>query len=130
MRRHYLREAALTLLLAKVIVGLFPPRQLFAWVNRPPRQLNRFAQADVDWIAWAVDTMAVSRWVNAACLPRALAVYVMLRRRGILSRLSLGVALDRETVTAHAWVEVGNKIVGGGAQGDRFTPIAHFGGSQ
>src|SRR5690242_9406566 len=102
MRRHYLREAVLTLVLAKVILRLFPPRHVFAWVNRPPRQVCRFAQAESVWIGWAVDTVAVNRWINAACLPRALAIYAMLRRRGILSRLRLGVARDGDNITAHA----------------------------
>lgn len=127
MRRLYLREAAVTLILAMVILRLFPKRHVFAWVNRSPRRVCRFAVAEVGWISWALDTVAASSWINAACLPRALAAYAMLRRRGILSRLRLGVARDGESVSAHAWVEVGKEKVVGGSEAERFTPIADFG---
>jgi len=67
--------------------------------------------------------------MNALCLPRALAVQAMLRRRGIASRVCLGVARQGETLGAHAWVEVdGHTIVGAGDAG-RFTLLAKFGAS-
>ena len=39
--------------------------------------------------------VGASPWMNALCLPRALAAHAMLRRRGIASRLCLGVARER-----------------------------------
>jgi hypothetical protein len=53
----------------------------------------------------------------------------MLRRRGIASRLCLGVARDRDALNAHAWVEIGNDKIVGGAEADGFTRLATFGGA-
>jgi hypothetical protein len=53
----------------------------------------------------------------------------MLRRRGIASRLCLGVAREGGTLAAHAWIEVGRNKSVGGAEAERFTLLAEFGGA-
>jgi hypothetical protein len=127
LRRIYLREAAIMLIAARLAVHFVPPARLFAWANRPPRRINRFATDEAGWIAWAVENLGARPWMNALCLPRALAAHAMLRRRGIASRLCLGVARDGGKLAAHAWVEIGDdKIVGGSEAGD-FTRLAAFG---
>ena len=67
---------------------------------------------------------------EALCLPRALAAHSMLRRRGIASRVCLGVAREQGNVIAHAWVEVGgdNDIVANPGT-STLTRLAEFGGS-
>jgi Transglutaminase-like superfamily len=131
-RRIYLREAAVMLVLARLAVRFVAPACIFAWADRPPRQVRRFAVDDIDWVAWAVDNLGARPWMNALCLPRALAAHAMLRRRGIASRLCLGVARDRiaaGTLDAHAWVEVGGDKIVGGAEAAGFTQLAAFGGA-
>jgi hypothetical protein len=59
------------------------------------------------------------------CLPQALAVQRMLRRRGIPARLHLGVGAIADA-EAHAWVTVGHKAVIGASERDRFSPLAAF----
>jgi hypothetical protein len=66
--------------------------------------------------------------MNALCLPRALAAHMMLRRRGIASRLCLGVARNGGEFTAHSWIEVGDKKIVGGDEARGFTLLAAFGG--
>jgi len=127
MRCVYLREAAVMLVMAKLAVRVLPPARLFAWANRPPRYLNRFANDEASWVSWAVDYVGARPWMNALCLPRALAAHAMLRRRGIASRLCLGVAREDGTVAAHAWVEIGKEKIVGGAEAERFTRLAEFG---
>jgi hypothetical protein len=128
-RRVYLREAAFMLILARLAVRWAPPTRLFAWANRSPRRIKRFAADEANWISWAVETLGAKPWINALCLPRALAAHAMLRRRGIASRLCLGVARDGGELTAHAWVEIGNDKIVGGSQADAFTRLAEFGGA-
>src|ERR1041384_7784190 len=94
MRGGYLREAAVMLVLARLAVRFVPPARIFAWANRPPRRIHRFAVDEVGWISWAVENLGTRPWMNALCLPRALAAHAMLRRRGIASRLCLGVARE------------------------------------
>jgi Transglutaminase-like superfamily len=128
MRRLYLREAAAMLVLARLAVRFVPSERVFAWANRPPRRIHRFAVEEVEWISWAVERLGRRHWMNALCLPRALAAHAMLRRRGIVSRLCLGVARENGDLSAHAWVEVGKNKVVGGAEAERFTRLAEFGG--
>ena len=127
MRRVYLREAAVMLVLARLAVRFVPPARLFAWANRPPRRIRRFVADEANWVSWAVESVGTRAAMNAVCLPRALAAHAMLRRRGIASRLCLGVAREGRALAAHAWVEVGKDKIVGGADADGFTRLAEFG---
>jgi hypothetical protein len=127
MRSVYLREAAVMLVLARLAVRFVPPTRLFAWADRPPRRIRRFAADEGDWISWAIEELGGRPWINAPSLPRALAAHAMLRRRGIASRLCLGVARDNGEVAARAWVEIGTDKIVGGAGTERFTRMAEFG---
>jgi Transglutaminase-like superfamily len=127
-RRVYLREAAVMLILARLVVRFVPPARIFAWINRPLRRVDRFAADEVTWIAWAIEHLGARPWMNALCLPQALAAHAMLRRRGIASRLCLGVARDGGGLAAHAWVEIGKEIIVGGSRAGGFTRLAEFGG--
>jgi hypothetical protein len=129
IRRVYLREAAVMIILARLAVRVFPPARIFSWADRPPRRINRFAGDEVNWIAWAVETAAVKPWINALCLPRALAAHAMLRRRGIASRLCLGVARKESGLVAHAWVEVGKQKINVGSAEAGYARLAEFGGA-
>ena len=123
MRRVYLREAAVMLVLARLAVRFVPATRLFAWANRPLRRIRRFAADEADWVSWAIE----ERGLNALSLPRALAAHAMLRRRSIASRLCLGVARESGDVAARAWVEIGTDKIVGGAGTERFTRLATFG---
>jgi hypothetical protein len=127
MRRLYLREAAVALVLARLAVRFAPPARLFAWADRPPRRISRFAADEASWISWAVEDLGSRPWMNAPSLPRALAAHAMLRRRGIPSRLCLGVAREAGELATRAWLEIGQDTVVGGAGTERFTRMAEFG---
>jgi len=129
-RRRYLREAAVRVFLAQLAVRFVPPARLFAWAERPPRRICRFAIDEARWVSWAVERVGDSARLNSACLPRALAAQAMLRRRGISSRLCLGVAREGGKLTAHAWVEIGEDKIVGGAEAATFTRLAEFGGAR
>lgn len=129
IRRAYVREAAVTLLLARIAVRFVPMARVFAWANRPPRHIRRFATDEIAWVLWAIDTAAAKSRTETLCLPRALATHSMLRRRGITSRVCLGVAREHDTLAAHAWVEVGKDRIVAGPGTDAFTRLAEFGGS-
>lgn len=124
MQRHYLREAAFSLTIARLAIRFIQPKLLFAWADRPLRCCRRFSGYEIAWVAWAVDTAGA----NASCLQRALAAQYMLRRRGIASEFCLGVALQGEELSAHASVKVGQDIIIGGAEIRRFSKLAGFGG--
>jgi hypothetical protein len=131
LRRKLRIEALITLVIARLAVRFVSTQRLLAWAARPPRYQQRFANPDLPaLVAEAVDRVGSRRWVNAVCLPRALAAQAMLRRRGIASRLCLGAARDGKSLAAHAWVEIGRDVIIGeidGETGQAFTRIAQFG---
>ncbi|HWV52540.1 lasso peptide biosynthesis B2 protein [Pseudorhodoplanes sp.] len=129
-RRVYLREATIALLLARLAVRFLPSARLLEWSARPVRNVHRFGTEDAEWVAWAIDHAATKRGMNALCLPRALAAQAMLRHRGIASRLCLGIARNENQVSAHAWIEIGERKLTGGDEAGRFTPLAAFGGAK
>ncbi|HET9176524.1 MAG TPA: lasso peptide biosynthesis B2 protein [Pseudolabrys sp.] len=129
IRRTYLREAAVMMILARLAVRVIPPARIFSWANRPPRRINRFAGDEANWVAWAVEKAAAKPWINALCLPRALAAHAMLRRRGIASRLCLGIARKESGLAAHAWVEVDKQKIDAGGGEVAYTRLAEFGGA-
>jgi hypothetical protein len=128
-QRLYLREAAVMLFVARLAVRCVPSARIFAWAERRPRRICRFAADEVRWTAWAVEHVADGARMTSACLPRALAAQAMLRRRGISSRLCLGVARAGGETLAHAWLEVGDDRIVGGADAGGFTRLAEFGGA-
>ncbi|MGE3993300.1 lasso peptide biosynthesis B2 protein [Pseudorhodoplanes sp.] len=128
MRRAYLREAAVILALARLAVHILPANRVFAWADWPLRRVRRFETDQAEWVAWAVDHAATLPGMKALCLPRALAAHAMLRRRGIASRLCLGVANNDGELAAHAWIEVGEKTLVGGGEAVAFQRLATFGG--
>jgi hypothetical protein len=129
IRRSYLREAAVTLLLARVAVRIVPAARVFGWASKPPRRVRRFAADEIGWVLWAIDAAAAKFRKETLCLPRALATHAMLRRRGITSRVCLGVARQQDKLAAHAWVEVGDDRTVASPGSGAFTRLAEFGGS-
>jgi hypothetical protein len=127
----YSCEAAATLAVARLAVTLVSAAKLIAWASRPPRRVNRFAAAvELPWISWSIDRVAAKPLFAAKCLPRALAAHHMLRRRGVLSRVCLGVRRNGETLEAHAWLELGQTIIVGAAEAPRFTRLIEIGADQ
>jgi hypothetical protein len=128
LRHAYLREAAITLLLARIAVRVIPASRVFAWANRPRHRSGRFTADEISWVLWSIDAAADKSRTKPLCLPRALATHSMLRRRGIVSRICLGVARQQNELAAHAWVEIGNDRVVADPSVRAFTRLAEFGG--
>ena len=127
IKRRYLFEAALMLILARLAVRFVPASRIFSWADRLPRRINRFAIGEARWVDWSVEKVADNPRMRALCLPRALAVHAMLRRRGIASRLCLGVARNGQELIAHAWVEFGETRAILDPALPRFTRLKQFG---
>jgi hypothetical protein len=127
MRRKFVLEAAVSLTIARLALLLLPAKWVFAWAARPPRSVQRFRESEIEWVSWAIDRVGSSFFFGAICLPRALAAQRMIRRRGILSHLCLGVSRKNDTIIAHAWIEIGGEVIVGAAGKDDFIKIAEFG---
>jgi hypothetical protein len=127
IRRKYIAEAAAVLAITGLAVRFLPAGSVFAWARRPPRRIERFRGNEIECVCWAIETAGGTRWMKTPGLTRALAAQMMLRRRGIASRLCLGVARQNDVVIAHAWIEIGSEVIVGGPGARRFTKIAEFG---
>ena len=57
-------------------------------------------------LAWLTALAARQAVGDAACLRRSLLVYGLLRRRGLLPVLQLGIGPHVATFRAHAWIEL------------------------
>jgi hypothetical protein len=79
-------------------------RALARWSHRPPTAVDLEAAREA---AEAVNLVAGRAIVGARCLGRSLALWFILRRRGIDAELVIGAdAPQRGELAAHAWVEV------------------------
>jgi Transglutaminase-like superfamily len=128
--RWLLIKAALLLGVIRLGLRLLPfqtLRQLLDLVTKS-RAGNQFPS---DRIVWAV--IATSRYVlgDKPCLTQALAVQVLIKRRGYPANLRIGVArVDGGELKAHAWVESQDRVVVGGGDVSRYTPFPAFGEKQ
>ena len=130
-------EAALLLLLARLLVKYVPMRH---WRHRlvtserpgsggarlplsPVQRLPRRAAHVVRVVARHVPFPAV-------CLPQAMALQWMLRRRGVESRLTFGARrkANGPNLDFHAWLTVGGECVIGGGELMTYTVLPPFDG--
>jgi hypothetical protein len=126
-RRMFFRAFAI-LAIIRMGLRLVPFRVLRSWVDRfrnSPRFGGGLERNQIRQVAWAVEA-ASRRLPGTTCLPQAMATHLMLGRLGQPSQLQLGVALNPcGALEAHAWVEVGGRVVSGGAIAgfNRFVPL-------
>jgi hypothetical protein len=116
------------LLRAAALVGLI---RMGLWLL-PFSLVLRFASAkirtstglhSVEQLVWAVKS--ASRCLpGSTCLTQALAARLLLAQFGYGSRVEIGVAKDEEgRFEAHAWLAVGEQVVIGGPQTNRYTSL-------
>ena len=78
--------------------------------RRPTGGAERFDEAVA--VAQSVGRAAAHHLWPMRCLPRALALQRLLRRRGIPASLRIGVSRDGGRFAAHAWIEVAGTPLG------------------
>jgi Transglutaminase-like superfamily/Uncharacterised nucleotidyltransferase len=129
--RLLLLEAAVCLAASRLAISALPFRWLtFALRHRLGETVGEHDAATRDQgerVAQALQRMGRRVPWTGHCLAQALAGKYMLRRRGIASTLHLGVAKDSKTnLEAHAWLRVGDVVVAGGQDLERFTLLATY----
>jgi Transglutaminase-like superfamily len=122
-------EAAVILTGASLRVRLRPQSETTALLGNPgppssPYVPSAGASIEALRIGRAVERVAAVLPWHPVCLPRAVAVTSMLRRRRIECRAHLGVT-GAKPPEAHAWVTVGGVVVQG-APLDGVTELATF----
>ncbi|HSE03286.1 MAG TPA: lasso peptide biosynthesis B2 protein [Methylomirabilota bacterium] len=124
--QRLLMTAALLQAAIRLGLAVLPYRRLRALVDRAAlmRPRRRLAPTSPECIASTV-TRASRAVPGATCLTQALAASVLLARRGHPGRVRVGVTRsDDGVLLAHAWVESEGRVVLGGAELARYTPLA------
>ena len=123
-------EAAFMLTFFRAALNFLPTQRLTAWMGRPDQRRASVSQATamqtIRRVQWSIDAVVRHAPLTFVCFPRSLAVYFMLRRRHIASKLFYGVARDADQLTAHTWVKVGDRTVVGGEVESQFTVLNTF----
>jgi Transglutaminase-like superfamily len=129
--RWLLARAALLLGAIRVGLWLLPFRTLRSLLDRAT-VFYRVRETDyqsTDLVVWAVEVAAKHMPGFDTCLTRALAAQVLLSRRGHPAVLRIGVVKSAVgKFEAHAWVESDGRVVIGGHELERYTPLAALGG--
>lgn len=130
IERGLLLEALFWLVAARLTVLIIPFRYIALLLGDHmamsptesfPEQAARSRQ-----VGWAVRAVAHHTPWDSNCLAQAIAGKMMLRRRGIVSTLYLGVVKDEgKDLAAHAWLRSGDQILTGGGN-SRFTVLSTF----
>ncbi|MEW6124384.1 MAG: lasso peptide biosynthesis B2 protein [Pseudomonadota bacterium] len=131
-RRLQAVEAGGALLLAFVLVFVLPFRLLAGLMGASvPRDAGAAGDARrvASGLALArrVQRAAAAVRPQATCLVQAVALWLLLRRRGLDGHVRLGVLREGEALRAHAWVDVAGVTVLGGQEAVGYSAIADLG---
>lgn len=109
--RNLLTEAWMFQVATGILLKTVPFKKIPGYFKNPPGDLNSPSGEEICLQKIREATVIAghySFWRNR-CLVQSLAARWMLRRRGITSHLSLGVARDKNGKTiAHAWINSGD----------------------
>ncbi len=137
-RRALLVEAAVWLVVARITLMVLPFSRIAPRLGRSlaPEQGRRYgfpeppsprSSAIAREVGWAVTRAARHLPFRAVCLPQAMAAKVMLRRRGVVSVLSFGVAPARVMQgESHAWLTAAGVEVTGYPTAAAFTEVVCY----
>jgi hypothetical protein len=129
--RALVRRSGLVLGAAALLLKALPLRRVVALITRlipcpPARAAGELPQAEhiVDLFV----AVANLHPLRTTCLPRAVALWWLLRGSGIDAKIVLGVQPLPGAVAAHAWVEAAGRVLGDPQQVHRTysTILAHF----
>jgi len=112
--RYALARASLALLGAIVSLRLLGVHRTLHWAGRAPQSsaASRRRSIDPSFEKRAVDPAAAAIRAGT-CLSKSLALQLLLRRRGVGSRLRLGIRRRHGAeLLAHAWLETNGVAVG------------------
>ena len=99
-----------------------------SWLQRDKQTIESILSLnEIDRIATLVNIAALYVPFPATCLTRSLLLGWILRRRGVVSQLRIGVRLTQGVLDAHAWVEyAGIPINDRPDVGEEFAPFAEL----
>lgn len=82
---------------------------LYQTVRERPVDHEQPSSASTEQICAVMDTACAWYWKRVLCLQRSAATTCLLKRHGVLAQMVVGV--QQLPFRAHAWVEVGGRVV-------------------
>lgn len=125
-------EAALALLVARVLVGQVPARYWWRCIDTGPDSPSGPEDPAAPRRGFPRRAGRIVRKVarhapfRALCLPQAMAAQWMLRRRGVQSRMVFGArrgSTPERAIDFHAWLIAGGECVIGAEEVDTYSPF-------
>lgn len=112
--------AFVMLSLLRLALAVLPYRKvrqvMAASVARYPERSMQLIAYETEMV-WAIERVGRYLVGKKPCLPQALALQWFLRRKGIVTRLHIGVKKDGEQgIAAHAWLEKNGRVLIGGSE--------------
>jgi len=120
--RRLIVRAAGWLLLVRVALWTRPFARVQQLVTVAASEPSRAPAVAPGRLAWAVESAALGI-PKASCLTQALAAQIMLERSGARPDLKIGVAADRESFEAHAWLELDGRPLVGAHDLERYAQL-------
>ena len=74
-------------------------------------RVDEMSQATAARLGWLVNIAARHGPYSATCLRQSLALWWLLRRRGLPAELRIGVGKEDARMRAHAWVELAGRVI-------------------
>lgn len=126
----YFLEAMFLLHVSKLFIMFMPFKRIAGKIGKLQVESSKFSinSAKINDVEHAVRRASRFCLHKSKCYDQALTGKFMLRRRSMPSTMYFGLAKDTQhSLSAHAWVRCGNRIVTGKAGHENFTVIAAFG---
>jgi hypothetical protein len=126
-----LREALVSLAMARLAMAFIPFKRIAAWLGTAGTESALTATPEeirtAEAVGWAVGVLGDRVPWDGRCLAQALAATAMLRRRGLEGTVSFGVRNGESAgFDAHAWLRVGSCLVTGGPGHENFKTFTTF----
>ncbi len=116
---------------ARIGLAIVPfERRMARWPDRESEDINGSPDPELlRRVAFAVTSAAANVPWRSDCLPQAIAARALLKRRGYVPTIHLGVErLGDDALAGHAWLTCGNAVVIGGEDLGRYTEVHRFTG--
>jgi hypothetical protein len=115
---------------AAVVVGfdlafrLFSSKTCLALLGRKQSSHGGRQKVNLQRMAWLVDVADRYAPGRSSCLRQTAALAWLLRRRGIATRLRIGVAREEGRLMAHSWLESGDGELIGLSETDKYASLS------
>ncbi len=121
----FLMQAAAAVVGFDVAFKLFSSKTCLALFGRKGSARGRRQGVNLQRMAWLVDVADRYAPGRSSCLRQTAALAWLLRRRGVVTNMRIGVAREGNKLTAHSWLESRDGQIFGLSDPDQYTPLSN-----